>query len=660
MSRNSPFNKLRFKITSGILLILTLILLPLGYFFITGQRTQMMMNLTEQGESLAHLVARASVTPIEKFSFFRLEELALEVEQYGQVAFCEIYGSDGLSLVSAEKIVSQNHNEKQTRQTGSHILLIEKTIQSENEVIEKVEIGLFLNQVYDRIQRRTVYLVIVLVSALGLVALCINLFLNALFVSPVVHLSTATRSLAEGKFVTIGLSNRNDEIGDLAKSFNKMSISLEQLYNRLEEKVKERTRDLAKINTDLEEANKRLKKEMEDRLKSERDRLELEFKLNQAQKMEAIGKLAGGVAHDLNNILSGLVSYPELMLLDLPEESPLRKPIMTIKKSGEKAARIVQDLLTLSRRGVTTTEVVNLNAIIEEYLKSPEFEQLKTYHLQVEVECSLEKKLLNVLGSSVHLSKTIMNLVVNSAEAMPLGGTIHIATDNRYIDRPVSGYDNVTEGDYVVVSVSDCGVGIPDEDIERIFEPFYTKKTMGRSGTGLGMAVVWGTVSDHNGYIEIDSEVGKGTTIRIYIPVTRLEKSQKAESVRLNDIKGNRETVLVVDDITEQREIATGILKKLDYQVKVCTNGEEAIRYIGEHHVDLLVLDMIMEPGIDGLETYRRILEVKKSQKAVIASGFSETERVKTALELGAGTYVQKPYTLETLGLAVQSELKKK
>ena len=526
----------------------------------------MMVNLTEQGEGLALLVARASVTPIEKFSFFRLEELALEVEQYGQVAFCEIYGPDGVSLVSAEKIVSESHHEKQTRQTGNHILLIEKPIQSKKEVIGKVEIGLFLNQVYDRIQRRTVFLVVVFVAVLGLVALCINLFLNALFISPVVHLSTATKSLAEGKFVTIGLNDRGDEIGDLAKSFNKMSISLGQLYNRLEEKVKERTQDLAMINTDLEEANRRLKKEMEDRLKSERERLELESKLNQAKKMEAIGKLAGGVAHDLNNILSGLVSYPELMLLELPEESPLRKPIMTIKKSGEKAARIVQDLLTLSRRGVTTTEVVNLNAIVDEYLKSPEFEKLKSYHPQVDVEYKPDKRLLNVLGSSVHLSKTVMNLIVNSAEAMPQGGAIRITTENRHIDCPVAGYDNMIEGDYVVLTVSDCGVGISEEDKERIFEPFFTKKTMGKSGTGLGMTVVWGTVKDHDGYIEIESTVGKGTTIRIYLPVTRQKEFDKSEPIAFNDIKGNGETVLVVDDISEQREIAAGILKKLEYQ----------------------------------------------------------------------------------------------
>ena len=193
-------------------------------------------------------------------------------------------------------------------------------------------------------------------------------------------------------------------------------------------------------------------------------RKRMEAQLQRAHKMEAIGTLAGGVAHDLNNILSGLVSYPELLLLEIPEGSPLRKPILTIQKSGEKAAAIVQDLLTLARRGVAVTEVVNLNHIIYEYLKSPEHENLRLYNPNVQVEINPETDLLNILGSPPHLSKTVMNLVSNAVEAMPDGGKIVISTENRYIDQPISGYDRVEEGDYVVRRVSDTGVGISPED----------------------------------------------------------------------------------------------------------------------------------------------------------------------------------------------------
>jgi len=391
----------------------------------------------------------------------------------------------------------------------------------------------------------------------------------------------------------------------------------------------------------------------------EEEKAKLEAQLQQAHKMEVIGTLAGGVAHDLNNILSGIVSYPELILLDLPEDSPLKKPILTIQKSGQKATVIVQDLLTLARRGVTITEVVNLNHIISEQLKSPEFEKLLSFNPDVKVETDLENDLLTIKGSTAHLSKSVMNLVSNAAEAMIDGGTIFISTENRYIDRPVKGYDHVEEGDYVMVTVSDTGVGISSEDMERIFEPFYTKKVMGRSGTGLGMAVVWGTVKDHHGYIDFQSTEGKGTTFTIYFPATREEAVTDKSLLSIEDYMGKGETILVIDDVEEQREIASGMLRKLGYSVTSVSSGEEAVEYLKNNTVDLLVLDMIMDPGIDGLETYKRILKVRPGQKAIIASGFSESARVKEAKKLGAGAYVKKPYLIEKIGVIVRSELEK-
>ena len=385
----------------------------------------------------------------------------------------------------------------------------------------------------------------------------------------------------------------------------------------------------------------------------------LETQLRQSQKMETIGILAGGVAHDLNNILSGIISYPELLLLDLPEDSPLRKPLLTIQKSGEKAAVVVQDLLTLARRGVTITEIVNLNSIISEQLKSPEYEKLRSFHPDVDIETNLEKDLLNIKGSTAHLSKTVMNLISNAAEAMPDGGKVLVSTENLYIDRPIRGYDHVAEGDYVVVTVIDTGIGISKEDIERIFEPFYTKKVMGRSGSGLGMSVVWGTVKDHNGYIDVKSIKGKGTTFTLYFPIIREELAIDNSLLSIEDYMGKGESILIVDDVEEQREIASVMLKKLGYSVTSVSSGEEAIEYMKDNSVDLLILDMIMDPGIDGLDTYKKILELHPNQKAIIASGFSETDRVKEAKKLGAGAYVKKPYVLEKIGLVIKEELEK-
>jgi PAS domain S-box-containing protein len=390
------------------------------------------------------------------------------------------------------------------------------------------------------------------------------------------------------------------------------------------------------------------------------EKKQLEDRLQRARKMEAIGALAGGVAHDLNNVLSGIVGYPDLLLMQLPPDSPLTEPLLTIRESGKKAASIVQDLLTLARRGVAVSEAASLNTIVRQYLDSPEFMKLQSFHPGVALQTTLAADLQNVLGSPVHIAKTIMNLVSNAAESMSAGGTIFISTANQYIDTPLKGYDHVEEGDYAVLTISDTGTGMPPEDMEHIFEPFYSKKKMGRSGTGLGMAVVWGTVKDHNGYIDFESTPGKGTTFKIYFPVTRQEVAAREQGrLALEKYQGCGESILVVDDMKEQREITSMILSRLGYSVSVAASGEEAIAALQDTAVDLLVLDMIMDTGIDGLETYRLILERHPGQKAVIASGFSETDRVKEALRLGAGQYVRKPYTIEKIGRAIKETLEK-
>ncbi len=391
--------------------------------------------------------------------------------------------------------------------------------------------------------------------------------------------------------------------------------------------------------------------------RAEEEKISLEARLQRARKMEAIGTLAGGVAHDLNNVLGGIVGYPELLMLQLPENSPLRKPLLTMQQSGQKAAAIVQDLLTLARRGVATEEVVNVNQIITEYLKSPEYEKLKLYHPNVHADANLEPNLAPVLGSPVHLSKTIMNLVSNAVEAMNNGGTVFITTENRSIKNPVKGFETIEEGDYAMVTVSDTGVGIPSEDIEKIFEPFYTKKVMGRSGTGLGMAVVWGTAKDHKGFIDVQSSEGKGTTFTLYFPITRQKLAKRQSLVSIEDYRGNGAAIIIVDDVKEQREIASGMLRELGYSVTSFSSGLQAVGHMRNNSADLLVLDMIMDLGIDGLDTYKRILQLHPGQKAIIVSGFSETERVREAQRLGARSYIKKPYTLDELGVAVRAAL---
>ncbi|OGR27908.1 MAG: hypothetical protein A2277_21615 [Desulfobacterales bacterium RIFOXYA12_FULL_46_15] len=399
--------------------------------------------------------------------------------------------------------------------------------------------------------------------------------------------------------------------------------------------------------------------EITQQLKDADERLRLEKQLAQARKMEAIGRLAGGVAHDLNNILSSIINYPYLIMMDLPKDSKLMRPLKTIQASGERAAAIVQDLLTLARRGVTKKEKLDLNMIINEYLQSPESLALKTEHPQVKIRKRTGTQFLFIEGSSVHLMQTLMNLTNNAVEAIPGEGEVLISTRAQYMDKPLEGYDSINEGDYAVLSISDNGIGIAKEDIEKIFEPFYTKKKMGKSGTGLGMSVVWGTVRDHNGYIVISSKPGRGTVIQIYFPACRQGIEKAGNDVLDEDLMGQGQSILIIDDIPEQREIASNYLRKLNYRVYTSESGEQAIEHLKCKATDLLVLDMIMEPGMDGLETYMKVLEINPKQPAVIVSGFSESERVKKAQVLGAGSYLRKPYNFVNLGRAVKQELKR-
>jgi len=259
-------------------------------------------------------------------------------------------------------------------------------------------------------------------------------------------------------------------------------IKVEQINRELEQRVEERTRKLEIANTQL----------------------------LRAQKMEAVGTLAGGVAHDLNNVLAGIVGYPELLLGIIPREPSfalIRKYISTMQRSGEKAAAIVQELLTLARRGVKITDVVNLNQVISEFIESPELEKIFSNNPKLKVETQLDENLLNIFGSSVQLSKVLLNLISNAAEAMPGGGKLVVQTGKRQRDGRK----------WVLTSVADTGDGISEKHKARIFEPFFTTRS-DQGGTGLGLSVSYSIVSNHGGIIEVDSTKGKGTQFSVWLP----------------------------------------------------------------------------------------------------------------------------------------------
>lgn len=374
--------------------------------------------------------------------------------------------------------------------------------------------------------------------------------------------------------------------------------------------------------------------------------------LQRSKKMEAIGLMAGGVAHDLNNILSGIIGYPELLLRTLPENSDLRTPLTAIHESGQRAATVVADLLTVARGAASIRESQNLNKLIDEYINSPECENLRGLYPGVKYHSQFKAAQSFISCSSVHVKKCLMNLVINAAEAIADKGTVTLCTFNVSVDDAKGLKYGISAGEYVVLSIQDTGPGISENDLKHIFEPFYTKKKMGRSGTGLGLAVVWNTMEDHDGKVLVESSE-KGTCFYLYFPVKNEEDTLQREDDKTEVEASNGEHLLVVDDESQLRDIASQMLESCGYVVDSAGSGESAIEFVKNNPVDLIVLDMLMDPGINGYQTYKEILKIYPDQKAVIVSGFSESDDVRATLKLGAGDVIKKPYSISQLSKVV-------
>jgi len=617
-------------LTISLFLLVIIVEGSLLAFIYWKQAQLLLQELENKADDYADYLGEILIVPIWDYDDEQIEKIGTGFTKNILVDELHIMNSEHQSLYSY-----QDSNTSEARIKRSII------INHKDKPIGFAELFLSLDVYKANLTWLRNSIISVLIGSLIVILITTGFLLRLLMRNPIVILQKGIDRVAKGDYDYKFYDVHRKELSGIATRIKEMALIIQK-------------REIS-----LQSMNKELKQEISIRKKEASEKLRLEKKLQQVNKMEALGTLAGGVAHDLNNILSGIVSYPELLLMDVSHDSPLRKPLLTIKQSGEKAAGTVQDLLTLARRGVAVTEVVNLNHTISEYMKSPEYEKLRSFHPNTKIETNLEADLLNIMGSPVHLTKTVMNLISNAAEAIIDHGKVIISTRNQYIDKPIRGYDEVKEGEYVLVNIADDGIGMSPEDMERIFEPFYTKKVMGKSGTGLGMAVVWGTVKDHNGYIDVQSKEGEGASFTLYFPATRKKRAKDESLLPIEEYMGKGESVLVVDDVEEQRDIATGMLKKLGYSVTSASSGEEAVEYLKNTSTDLIVLDMIMEPGINGRETYERIIDLHPNQKAIIASGFSETEDVKAAQELGAGQYIKKPYSLEKIGIAVRDELKK-
>jgi signal transduction histidine kinase/CheY-like chemotaxis protein/sensor domain CHASE-containing protein len=401
-----------------------------------------------------------------------------------------------------------------------------------------------------------------------------------------------------------------------------------------------------------------------EKLEIDKQKRRLEEQLARSRKMEALGLLAGGVAHDLNNILSGIVTYPELILLKMEETDPLRKQVKSIMAAGKRAAAVVQDLLTLAR-GVAYKKTSFSLVDLLESCKSECQTLIPAETLAViDIQWSLNPASPPLYGPEHHLRKAMYNLILNAAEAVAetLDGTkdkrgmIHISSHPGTIERTREGFETIPPGFYSVIEVTDNGPGIKHENLDRIFEPFFSKKVLGRSGSGLGLMVVWNTIKEFNGFIDIHTSE-KGTTFSLFLSASDTPPNLSLTPVVQSLVQGRNECVLIVDDNTDQREIALALFKQLGFKASAVDSGEAAIQLLKKQDFTFILLDMILEHGMDGDETFRLIHEFKPNQKAIIASGYSQTHQVKETLKLGATAFLKKPYSIQELSDAIHLTL---
>lgn len=380
---------------------------------------------------------------------------------------------------------------------------------------------------------------------------------------------------------------------------------------------------------------------------TERNRLrQLE---SRAARLDTAGTIAGQVAHDFNNILGPMMAYPDFIREMLPIDHPAHKYLNRIKEATLKIADINQQLLTLSRRGYYNQEILNLNPIV-----SMAAEEMAPLADNVSCVMELAPDLMNFLGGCSQVYRVIFNLLGNAIDALQGAGQINVKTENYYANDVAGTYNRIPKGEYIKLTISDTGCGISDDIVQKIFDPFFTTKTTDQKrGSGLGLCVVDAVVKDHDGYLDLETESGKGTSFYLYFPITR----RSIDEDHSGEICGGNEKILVVDDDNIQRDVSTELLERLGYEVSSVESGEKAIEFLRENPQDLVVMDMIMPGGIDGAETFQRIRHFNPNQKAIFVSGFSESSRVQAAQKIGAGSFVMKPLTKNAIANAVRIEL---
>ncbi|MEW6456326.1 MAG: response regulator [Acidobacteriota bacterium] len=407
--------------------------------------------------------------------------------------------------------------------------------------------------------------------------------------------------------------------------------------------------DITKIKN-LEEGIKYLNHKISVIKKEEEEGHKFEEHVIQMQKMESLGALASGIAHDFNNLLGGILGYASLLITKIPKNSAYYHDVENILSITNRASDLTSKILAYVRKEKDNIRLININNIVNEVVSLLS----RTIERRISIEKYLEEELFYVMGDENQIQQAFLNVCINARDAMPGGGILTIRTENVTLKESfIENYIGIGSGDYILITISDTGIGMDEKVRKRIFEPFFTTKQK-KQGTGLGLSIVYEIIKGHDGYITVDSKLGKGTTLKIYLPAVKSQTSEIIDQEEKKISTGNG-TVLIVDDEEIIRNLIREILERFGYKVFTASNGEEAIDIYTEmkDKIDIIILDMIM-PGIGGKRTFSKLKEINSKANILLMSGYKKNGETQEALNEGALGFLQKPFNVNDLIKAIK------